>query len=68
MTTATDKQRKALGKGLSALLPPRPAAALPAPAPNAPTILPVENSRRRFGSTESSSHFLSAAAVIATRS
>jgi ParB family chromosome partitioning protein len=42
MTTATDKQRKALGKGLSALLPPRPAAAPPAPAPNAPTSLPVD--------------------------
>jgi ParB family chromosome partitioning protein len=28
-----DKQRKALGKGLSALLPPRPAAGLPTPPP-----------------------------------
>lgn len=33
MSTVPDKQRKALGKGLSALLPPRPAAGLPTPPP-----------------------------------
>lgn len=33
MNAGTDKQRKALGKGLSALLPGRPAAPAPAPAP-----------------------------------
>jgi ParB family transcriptional regulator, chromosome partitioning protein len=33
VSTVPDKQRKALGKGLSALLPPRPAAGLPTPPP-----------------------------------
>jgi ParB family transcriptional regulator, chromosome partitioning protein len=33
VSTAPDKQRKALGKGLSALLPPRPAVALSTPLP-----------------------------------
>ena len=47
MSSATDKQRKALGRGLSALLPPRaqgpPAVATPAPAADSrtPTKLPV---------------------------
>src|SRR5437879_4262222 len=49
MSTATDKRRKALGKGLSALLPPRQTAALPeepfpAPdpaTPSTPTRLPI---------------------------
>lgn len=35
MNTVQDKQRKALGRGLSALLPQRPIAAAPAPAPDA---------------------------------
>ena len=39
MNTGTDKQRKALGKGLSALLPSR--AAVPATAPAAPNRLPI---------------------------
>src|SRR5712692_4740683 len=51
MSTATDKQRKALGKGLSALLPPRQAAApsevptfRPVPsATSAPTHLPIDS-------------------------
>jgi ParB family transcriptional regulator, chromosome partitioning protein len=36
VNTAPDKQRKALGKGLSALLPQRSSAAAPQPAPEAP--------------------------------
>jgi ParB family chromosome partitioning protein len=51
MTSGTDKQRKVLGKGLSALLPPRsremgqPAAAAAAPAPTTttgPVSLPID--------------------------
>lgn len=50
MTSGIDKQRKVLGKGLSALLPQRPreitspeaAAATPALAKSAPTTLPIE--------------------------
>jgi len=45
MNTATEKQRKALGKGLSALLPvraPSPAAPTPGPQPQTePSILPI---------------------------
>lgn len=37
MNIAPDKQRKALGRGLSALLPQRPAAAAPQPAPEPAT-------------------------------
>ena len=60
MNSATEKQRKALGKGLSALLPPRTPAAQPAPTPQAPatpstTTLPLSSiepnphqPRRRF--------------------
>jgi ParB family transcriptional regulator, chromosome partitioning protein len=48
MTNGTDKQRKVLGKGLSALLPPRSSeraaagAADPAPAKANPTTLPID--------------------------
>jgi ParB family chromosome partitioning protein len=44
MSTASDKQRKALGKGLSSLLPPRqPVAPVqPPPQKDSPTILPIE--------------------------
>ncbi len=45
MSTATEKQRKALGKGLSSLLPSRPAAPAAQPAlisATAPTSLPLE--------------------------
>jgi len=41
MNTGADKQRKALGKGLSALLPARPTPAPPAPAH--PTSLPIDS-------------------------
>lgn len=41
MSTANDKHRKALGKGLSSLLPPRTAAAA-APAPANPNSLPID--------------------------
>lgn len=46
MNIGADKQRKALGKGLSALLPNRPAvsaAAAPAPALAQPTSLPIDS-------------------------
>jgi ParB family chromosome partitioning protein len=47
MSTATEKQRKALGKGLSALLPSRQAAAPPQPSPASteatPTHLPIDS-------------------------
>src|SRR5580704_707513 len=46
MSSATDKPRKALGRGLSALLPARPvanaSATAPAPAPQRPTRLPID--------------------------
>ena len=42
MSTGIDKQRKALGKGLSALLPARPASAAPAPAANRLPIQAVQ--------------------------
>ncbi len=41
MNTGTDKTRKALGKGLSALLPGRPAAAAAAPQPAPSNSLPI---------------------------
>jgi ParB family chromosome partitioning protein len=41
MNTGTDKPRKALGKGLSALLPVKAAAAAPAPAPEPTNRLPI---------------------------
>jgi ParB family chromosome partitioning protein len=47
MNSATDKPRKALGRGLSALLPARPSASgsgtAAAPAPQRPTRLPIES-------------------------
>lgn len=43
MNTAADKQRKALGKGLSALLPARPAPASPPVQTAHPTSLPIDS-------------------------
>lgn len=43
MNTGADKQRRALGKGLSALLPTRPAPATPQPTLAAPTTLPIDS-------------------------
>ena len=42
MNSATDKPRKALGRGLSALLPARTGASASATAPQRPTRLPID--------------------------
>src|SRR5579871_3738448 len=49
MNSVNDKQRKALGKGLSALLPTRPAAA--PPLPSTPASTPTSTPASTLGTT-----------------